>query len=163
MYFGICQHCKTREATHSHTSIINGVAMESRLCDQCYQEIYGSVEGAFPMWTDILQSPKPATEKRCSVCGMRFSEYERTGLLGCASCYDVFKEQLLPQILKIQGDVNHVGKVGKNYSTHDLTREINDLQQRLENAVRAKNYAEADKINKRIIYLTKQKNGGKDG
>lgn len=162
MYLGICQHCKKREATHSQTSIINGIVTESRLCDQCYQEIYGAIESGFPFWADILESPRPVTGKRCSFCGMRFSEYERTGLLGCASCYDVFKEELIPNILKIQGDINHVGKVGKNYSSHDLSREINDLQQKLERAVREKNYGEADKLNKRIMSLNKQLNGGED-
>ncbi len=161
MHLGICQHCKKREATHSYTSIINGVAIESKLCDECYLEIYGSIDGAFSMWSDILQSPRRATEKRC-VCGMRFSDYERTGLLGCASCYDVFKEELVPHIMKIQGDINHVGKVGKNYTSHELTREINDLQQKLERAVREKNYGEADKLNKRIIGLNKRLNGGED-
>lgn len=162
MYLGICQHCKTREATHSYTSVINGVVMESKLCDECYLELYGSIESAFSMWSNILQSPKPVAEKRCSFCGMTFSEYERTGLLGCASCYDVFKEELVPHIMKIQGDINHVGKVGKNYTSHDLTREINDLQQKLERAVRDKNYGEADKLNKRIMSLNKRLNGGEN-
>lgn len=162
MYLGICQHCKKREATHSYTTVINGVSTESRLCNECYLEIYGSIDSAFSMWTDILQSPRPAAEKRCGVCGMRFSEYEKTGLLGCASCYDVFKDELIPGILKIQGDINHVGKVGKNYSSHDLNREINALQQKLEQAVREKNYVEADKLNRRIISLNKQLNGGEN-
>ena len=50
------------------------------------------------------------TEKICPDCGKKFSEYSRSGMLGCPSCYRAFKEELLPVISKCQNGTVHVGK-----------------------------------------------------
>ncbi len=160
MYLGICQHCKKRDATHSTVQQINGKVTKSYLCDICYEDVYGALKSGFPFWMDLLEGTPVEGEKRCDMCGMKFSEYEKTGLLGCPSCYDVFKNELLPHIEKIQGGVNHIGKVGKNYSTHDLIKRINALQKQLEQAIKASNYDEAGRINRIIEGLQKNINGG---
>ncbi len=162
MYFGICQHCKMRQATHSHTQVVGGVAMQSRLCDACYQEIYGALDKNVPLWADLLQPTAPIPEKRCSVCNMRLSDYEKTGLLGCPACYDVFKEELLPQIMRMQGSAQHVGKVNAGDPVKlDLVRKINLLQARMATAIQQGKYQEAGQINAEIDRLTRQLKGGK--
>ena len=38
------------------------------------------------MLNGLFGEPEQPVKKVCKVCGMRFEDYERTGLLGCPSC-----------------------------------------------------------------------------
>ena len=97
-----CQNCKKREATVNHVEIINGKACAFHLCPMCANEMFGSFESEVEnaifsgLFGDGIRG-----ETVCPACGLAFSEYERTGLLGCPSCYDVFNERLLPYITRI--------------------------------------------------------------
>ena len=104
----------------------------------------------------------PAPKKVCPVCGTTYSDYEKTGLLGCASCYDVFKEELLPAIRAIQGKVQHVGKVETNNDALGLHRRLKGLQSELETALREKRFVDAGILNKRIYEINKKLYGGGD-
>jgi protein arginine kinase activator len=49
-------------------------------------------------------------EVRCSVCNMSFSEFSKTGRLGCSNCYKVFRNELNPILRRIHGSIEHKGK-----------------------------------------------------
>jgi protein arginine kinase activator len=159
----ICQHCKKNIATVNFIEKINGESFELHLCDECYASIYGEFEEntANAILSGLFGQPL-RNEKKCKVCGMTFSEYEKTGLLGCASCYDVFKEELLPSIARIQGKTQHIGREGGDYSTeHDLRIKLKQMQESLEQALLSGNYAEASKINMRMTDIRKKLSGGR--
>ena len=154
----LCQRCKKNTATYHNVEIIDGKRFESHLCNICHTAFPEADSGLYG-W--MFGTPKKL--KVCPVCGTSFADYERTGLLGCASCYDVFKEELLPlirQMQDIQGEVQHVGKVGSNNDEHGLYRRLKTLQEQLEAALREKNFAEAGRLNKRIDEITKTLYGG---
>ncbi len=157
----LCQRCKKRPATVYHSEIINGEKCTLSLCAQCFGEAYGQFEEE--MADAILSGLFGETEQRqkvCPACGMRFSDYERSGLLGCPSCYDVFNEELLPHIARIQGNTRHVGKEGGVYtSEHDYRRRLQILQANLERALKCGDYAEAGRINDKMIALKKSRGG----
>lgn len=140
--------------------IINGEKFESHLCSNCYAALYGELNSKSngDIWAGLFGTA--ATRKVCPVCGTAYGDYERTGLLGCASCYDVFKEELLPSIRRIQGKVEHVGKTEKNNDELGLHRRLKTLQEQLEIALREKRYTDAGKLNKRIDEITKILYGG---
>lgn len=151
----LCQHCKKNTATHNRVFVINGETFESHLCSVCYAEMYGGLDSNAGIWAGLFGTQSPR-EKQCPVCGTTYADYERTGLLGCASCYDVFKEELIPSIRRIQGKVNHVGKTGKNLDEMGLYRKIKSLRDQLETAIREKRYTEADALNGRINEISKK-------
>lgn len=157
----LCQRCKKRIATVNHTEIINGERCTLNLCNECMAEAYGQFEE--DMTEAILNGlfGEPVREQKiCPACGMRFSDYERSGLLGCPSCYDMFNEELMPYIARIQGNTRHVGKEGGVYtSEHDYRRRLSILQSNLENALRNGDYAEAGRINERMNALKKSRGG----
>ena len=159
----LCQRCKKNPSTVNYVEIINGEKFESHLCARCYAELSGDLNSKInnELWAGLFGAPVP--EKRaCPVCGTRYADYERTGLLGCASCYDYFKEDLLPSIQRIQGKVTHVGKVGKNNDDFGLHRKLKSLQEELEVALRNRNYLEADRLNKQIKEINKKLYKGGD-
>ena len=146
----------------SCTEEINGKKIGYQLCASCYVEMFGSFNSSAN--TDILAglfgSPARQRARVCPVCGTAYSDFERTGLLGCASCYDVFKEELMPYIERIQGRVVHVGKVGLDAREQDLTRRLSGLQEELELAVREKRYHDAERINAKISEVRKRISAG---
>lgn len=159
----LCQNCKKREATVNHVEIINGKACAMHLCDMCANEMFASFESEVENAVFAgLFGDETCGESVCPACGLAFSEYERTGLLGCPSCYDVFNERLLPYITRIQGKTVHVGKGGVAYSSeHDLRLKLTSLQQDMERALSRGNYAEAGRINEQMNALKKRNAGGR--
>ena len=157
----LCQHCKKYPATVNYVEKVNGNKFEFHLCNFCYADLYGELNDEINnnLWAGLFGSAAPR-EKACPVCNTTYADYERTGLLGCAGCYDVFKEELLPSILRIQGKVEHVGKVGENTDALGLHRRLTDLQEKLEDALREKRFGEADRLNRQIDAIKKKMHGG---
>ncbi len=157
----LCQNCKRREATENHTEIINGTRYEYHLCAHCAAEMFGGFEQSFAQGVVNGLFDEPFIgETVCPACGMPFSEFQRTGLLGCPSCYDVFHEVLLPYVAKIQGKTEHIGKGGGiNTAEHDARLELARLQKAMEEALARGDYVTADKINVRMNVIRKRSGG----
>ena len=147
----LCQHCKKNVATVNYVEIINGEKFESHFCKSCYASLYAGLhtKSNSEIWSGLFANGY-AEKKVCPVCGTTYNDYERTGLVGCASCYDVFKDELLADIKRIQGKVRHVGKVGTNKDEFGLHRRLKTLQEEQELALREKRYSDAGRLNKRI-------------
>ena len=157
----LCQQCKKNPVAVNYIESINGNKIELHLCASCYLDMCGETSKKINsnLYAGFFSSAKPKL-KSCAVCGTTYEDYERTGLLGCAGCYDVFKEELLPSILRIQGKVEHVGKVGENTDALGLHRRLTDLQEKLEDALREKRFGEADRLNRQIDAIKKTMHGG---
>ena len=161
----LCQDCKKRPATYNFIDTVNGNTVAMHLCAQCYASKYGEFENNTlnAMFNGLFDSPRRKVTKVCKVCGMRFEDYERTGLMGCPSCYDVFKEDILPYIAGIQGKTLHVGKEGGDHSSeHDLRIRLKDLQEQLEAALTRGDFRAADRLNRQMTAI-KRRMQGSDG
>lgn len=156
----LCQRCKKNIATEHFTDVINGESFESHLCAKCSAEMNGGLHSKMSEEICAWLFGSPAPKKVCPVCGTTYADYEKTGLLGCASCYDIFKEELLPVINAIHGRTEHVGKVETNNDEHGLYRQLKGLQEQLETALREKRYQDAGRLNKRIYEINKKLFGG---
>ena len=158
----LCQRCKKNQATMISQVPLNGEKVGYALCASCYAEMFGDLNSSLDsdVLDGILDQPKRKRVNVCPMCGMTYSEFERTGLLGCAVCYDVFKDELMPYIRRIQGKTEHVGKVGPNVGEQELTRTLSRLQEELEQAVREGKYAVAARINDKISEVRGRMAGG---
>lgn len=108
---------------------------------------------------------------KCDNCGYTFDDIRNTGKLGCGNCYNVFEERLDPIIRRIQGANKHVGRVGKiidskieqkmeNTKTkNDMNKpeeekiennKLQELQEKLKQAIKEERYEEAAKIRDEI-------------
>lgn len=162
----ICQHCKKRPATVNFVETAGGETVALHLCDECYKYKYGEFENAAAnaFLNGLFDCPAPSRNKVCEVCGMTFEEYRRTGLLGCPSCYDVFKQELLPYIQEIHGKTYHVGKGdGGHFSEHDLRLRLKTLQEQLESALTRGDYISASRLNKQMTAIKNAIKGGANG
>ncbi len=97
-------------------------------------------------------------KKTCPNCGMTSEEFHRKGLLGCAECYQVFRDEVILAAKKVQGRVCHTGKVpeagaGKKYL---WLIEQDRLNKSLAQAVREKREEDAIDIEKRLTEIKKR-------
>lgn len=157
----LCQNCKQRQATVNHITTINGKKCSYHLCEECASSLFGSFEESFlnGVAEGLFDEPAPR-DRRCPVCGASFSDYKRTGLLGCPSCYDVFHEEILPYIAKIQGKTVHVGRYGgENTAERDELVALAGLQTEMEEALARGDYVSAEKINRKMNAIRKGNSG----
>lgn len=117
------------------------------LCRECYAE-YGKKSAV------------------CPSCGMAFSEFEKTMLLGCAECYTAFREWLMPVIERVQLGTHHTGNAPSIQAeeNYDLVRELilekESLAERLDDAHADK--SEIKRIKARISEINRKISGGEE-
>ncbi len=113
----ICQHCGKNPATTHIKRIVNGELSEIALCGDCARKLgYNSLFGDWGLQLGNLlggfleDEPEQQQELRCKGCGCTFDEIARTGRVGCAQCYQTFRQRLSPMIQRIHGNTSHRGK-----------------------------------------------------
>jgi len=167
----LCQNCSKREATTHIKRVVNGEATETHLCRECAQSLgYDGLFNDFSLSIPNIFSSffgdssfalaGPRTE-RCEKCGCSFDDIIRTGMVGCADCYDKFFDKLLPSIQRIHGRSKHAGKIPsannstKKAAVKEKTAEekIAELEAEMQKAVEAQNFEQAAIIRDKIKEL----------
>lgn len=107
--------------------------------------------------SDFFQSPVSYREEvRCPVCNMTYSDFKRSGKLGCSECYTTFRNPLYEVLLQLHRSPVHTGKVpGKLKGTLSKKRKLEELREKLQIAVKNEQYEEAAKIHKEILDIEK--------
>lgn len=93
------------------------------------------------------EQDSPARQSRglhCPNCGHSLRDFQKTGRLGCSKCWEIFSEQLGVVLKKMHRGGLHLGKCPKsNIAGPVVERRRDDLQNRLQEAVRREFYEEA--------------------
>lgn len=117
-----CQRCGKNNADTHIKRVINGKFEEYHLCSDCAKEMgYSNVfEGFSHSFADDFNSlfgsffenalPARTQATRCETCGSSYNDITRTGMMGCADCYKVFSDQIMPTVRRIHGNTTHCGK-----------------------------------------------------
>jgi protein arginine kinase activator len=165
----LCESCKKNPATVYVQRTVNGVTTEAHLCEQCAKERgeWNIVVGPtlnFPDFslgnlfasllehhTGLAGAPVGSTEDRCPGCGLTYSDFREQGRLGCARCYTTFREPLKPLIRRLQGSVQHVGKVPRRHKGRAKLRyNLESLRRQLKEAVAKEAFEKAAKFRDQI-------------
>lgn len=105
----ICEKCKQNNATVHTVEVVNGVKTEHFYCAACA----GSASMHLPTLMEMFSGFQGVQKEAAPVCacGHSFLDFQKTGLLGCADCYNTYRAQLLPVIKRVQGGrMHHVGR-----------------------------------------------------
>lgn len=179
-----CQECQKRPATLRFTQVINGNKTEKHVCEVCAKEkgyitypeegysLHNLLKGLFNVESTHLskhqgQSFQPSKDLHCQKCGLTFTEFQRRGKFGCATCYDVFSARLDPIFRRVHsGNIKHHGKIPKRKggSLH-LKKQIEQYQDKLRKLVEDEAFEDAAKVRDKIKALKKEqqnKNRGDD-
>lgn len=114
-----CMKCG-KPATHKFVKIEKNQIYDMYFCQEHAQEKSPYQKKQMPLHEILANflSQEQATQQlsedelelKCESCGLSFQSYRKTFLLGCPGCYDSFREQLLPELRKFHGNVQHVGR-----------------------------------------------------
>jgi len=152
-----CDHCG-KPATVHLTEINGGQKIEKHLCEHCAASEGITVKADVPisqlLENFVLQgSPVSAPEQEaCDLCGIRFSEFRKQGLLGCPHDYDVFGALLEPLLERShEGASQHIGKVPRQAGKDQMrTNAILRLRNELKAAIAREDYEQAVEIRDQI-------------
>lgn len=168
----LCQNCQQRPATVHLTKIINFAKTEMHLCEVCakaagnelgiifgtnftFQNLIAGLLGDSSL--ELEQQPSIGKGLSCPNCGLTFSDFKNTGLLGCGECYRHFKTGLDPLLKKIHGSITHTGKVPRRTGGKvRIKKEIQDLRNQLQQAIQKENYEQAANLRDKIRQLEKE-------
>lgn len=170
----LCQECQKRPATVHVTKIMNNEKTERYLCQYCAQEQENIGVGfgmepnfSLPKLLSSLLNYEPANQTglsmsepqtgKCENCGLTYSQFGQLGKVGCSECYQRFGEKLNPLLRRIHGSARHTGKVPKRTGgSIRLLKEIEQLKQKLQNAVQREEFEQAAQIRDQIRELEKK-------
>jgi protein arginine kinase activator len=145
-----CQYCGKNEAEYQFTITVGMHQIERYLCADCAKQLGYESEGTFlsfdQLFSDFLSETPQKQEKGiiCPRCGSVWSEIRATGKVGCAECYRVFADRLLPYVQKLYGSTNHVGRIPNQVAqVQEAEMSIARLQMQLDAAVAEQNYEQA--------------------
>lgn len=153
----LCDRCKSKEAHVFIERTINGKQEKFALCGDCAANMdkelpftidLGSFFAGLSQFSDAM--PAKVEKQVCSHCGMGFDYFEKNGRLGCAHCYDEFKDQLLPIIKRIHGSHQHFEDTEESEQERKEKLLVQELKQKLSEAVLAENYEEAARLRDEI-------------
>lgn len=161
----ICDACG-KDCAKTYRVDRDGKEVDVNVCPECYASLY-SVQ------TDVdnfqfLGSVGERASKVCPVCGTSFEVFQGTGLLGCADCYNAFREDILHTVRFIQWGEYHTGNPPSRAAEnrYDLVRELvkeqNALQKEYTHALKEKDYGEVQRVKKRMAEIKKLLNGEDD-
>lgn len=155
-----CTNCKNNEAVVYIKKNINGKVTEEALCSECAKK---NGEMSFDNFSNGLFNGlfgyRPTVEKtkktKCDLCGTTFEEIKRTGRIGCAHCYDVFKDELSKVIESIYGNAVYHGslyELPENNSVNDTAdkSETEKMKEELRLAVINEDYEKAAVLRDKI-------------
>lgn len=157
----ICQNCNKNEANMHMKRIINGRAAEVHLCTDCARSLgYAEAFSGFGfggLLTELLSKSEIGSGSlRCSVCGKSFEEIANDGKMGCAECYNVFYDKLLPSLARIHGKATYEGAHPKGTSPQSLLAE---LKIALHKAIEEQNFELAVTLRDKINEILAQEGG----
>ena len=91
----------------------------------------------------------------CPKCGETYAEFQKTGMLGCAECYQAFRKELAPVITRVQGRTQHAGR-RPPVSEEEQARQtrMEELRSLMEAAVAEENFEEAARLRDELRAMT---------
>ena len=110
----LCEECGKKQAEVMMTTVINGESTTRHLCRECLKKYQaGDLQAVLAAVLSAMaaknQSQDQAPDIICPHCGETYAEFQKTGMLGCAECYQAFRKELTPLITRVQGRTQHAG------------------------------------------------------
>ena len=163
----LCEHCGKNLANTHVKRVINGKVYEAMLCPECAAKMgFGSLTGTLNLGSLLGSTFTEAFKDAmlpmgdqivCPECGATFSDIAQDGKVGCAKCYDIFYDRLLPSLQRIHGKTNHTGKLPRSAGIQAKQRnELDKLREDLAKDIEAQEYEKAAQIRDNIRELEKK-------
>jgi protein arginine kinase activator len=169
----LCQICKKRPVAISYTQVINHKKTQLSICLKCAEEkgVTNPLAGLPEMFGKILanifaeQQIEEMEEKatyqhstRCPECKTSLAEFEKTGLLGCAQCYQTFGKELAILLRRIHGSSKHIGSRPRPRRVFTAEKDVGRLRRELEKAINKEHFERAAELRDLLRDAEREKN-----
>ncbi len=177
----LCEECNHNQATVVITVTAGDEITTRHLCPECMKKMensfaQGDVQSFLSSLLALLSVEPKATKLTCSACGLTYVQFQHTGKLGCAHCYESFAQELQPLLTRIHGRSQHAGHVPPGHEAPSQAQEaeaapetvapakdlspssdsIAHLRQKMEDAVVQEDFEEAARLRDQIRFLGQQ-------
>lgn len=173
----ICDECGKNPAVFSVTITSGNGTSNRHLCSECMKKMESTFsQGSFHSFLSSIlgmlgTAQQEKDERICGHCGLHYSDFERTGRLGCAHCYQEFSNELKPMLQRIHGSSQHTGRTPTHVPSADeplvqqkseptpeqlKEKQIEELRQKMDAAVAAENFEAAAQYRDEIRALTQE-------
>ena len=162
----ICEHCKQRHANVTVTQVVDDQKVNHHYCEICATQFYPTqlehkhepmkLHQLLSSWFGTLSSMQQDVDSQmkqsskqhvCPKCGFSYQRFLKEGKLGCALCYETFRQELPPIFTRLQAGSTHIGKMPKDINnTIVLKKKINDLRTAMQLAVVEERFEDAAKL-----------------
>jgi len=162
-----CDYCDSK-ATVFLTQLVEGQMKKVCLCEPCAKErgvtdptgfsmadmLLGGLVGKAIQGMPVMAGGNP---RRCPSCGFTLDDLRRVRRFGCADCYHTFAEEVSHMLRSMHKGTSHVGKVPQGLVAKQLKdQKIEQLREKLDEAIAAESYEEAAGIRDEIQNLMGQ-------
>ena len=159
-----CDECKKNIATVFLTKISSSEVSRVQLCEECAKRMEETTEAAnlLAFLPNLISNIQAAAENAleedfsgeimtCASCGTSWSDFQKMGFLGCATCYKAFGNSLMDVIRDFHEATEHVGKTpGKLSERARLRRKLVELERDLERQIAEERYEAAASVRDKI-------------
>lgn len=158
----LCERCGKNEVSMEVSIIDNGQKKVIGICKDCAAKMMGNNFGfslnlPFPMmsnfWGDFGMDFHQNTAKdlQCPCCGMTYRQFTERGRFGCGSCYDAFRERLIPLFKDLHYSPVYCGKLPQCAALVEGEDRLEILVREKESAVAREDYERAAELQKEIL------------
>ena len=155
----ICDECGKNNANIHVTQITNNETTVSHLCEKCAAKKGISVHIDDSEYSRQQPEQEPEKSISCPVCSMDFSEFTRSGQLGCSACYRAFSKSIDNLLIQMHGTAEHKGKgiVKKNVRRRKVSvGSVKQLRSELEDAIKKEAFEQAAQLRDTINGILKK-------
>lgn len=105
--------------------------------------------------SEFFQMPVGYREEvKCPLCGRTYTDFRKTGKLGCSECYKAFSKPLSGVLRQIHHNPVHCGKIPGNLRAKlSVKKQLEKLRSELQDAVRKDDYERAAVLHKEILEI----------
>lgn len=141
----LCEECGNNPAEVLMTTVVNGEAVTRHLCRECVKKYKaGDIQAVLAAVLAAMNQKEKKPDLTCPRCGETYAEFQKTGKMGCAECYQAFRSELTPLIMKVQGRAQHAGRRPPvSQEEQERLQKMEELRSRMEAAVALENFEEA--------------------
>jgi protein arginine kinase activator len=156
-----CQNCEA-EATIYFKEVVDGQLREIHLCENCaaekgfhlmIEQNKLSIANQFIWMAENLypESAAKVGQVQCPTCGLRYSQFARSGRLGCADCYTAFSVQMRQILRRVHGAIRHKGKgPGQSEDAVQHRRQLETMREELNRAIEREEFETAARLRDQI-------------
>lgn len=157
----LCEKCGKNQANTHVKRVVNGQVYQANLCSECAAQMgFATLAGKLNLgsllgstFSAAFDNPAALNDNqvRCPQCGATFNDITETGLVGCAKCYEIFYDRLLPSLQRMHGKTNHAGKLpGCAGEQAKIQNHLDELKDKLAKAIEQQEYEQAAVIRDEI-------------